>query len=177
VNLAVDASSRDRCIAWATVRDCPSKLGRPLTFSKWWARPALASVQVDAERPPEDVARWRVVGWHVVAVAIPCGFLAASIDFALGSPIWARLAAVAAAGFGVVFGSIVTRMSNRDRGLRDTWVWWAVAGAVGSLVGGAPDRVMLIVMAFLTALVAALIVNAERRRQRSPRTPPSRTPE
>jgi hypothetical protein len=119
---------------------------------------------VNADRNAEAPSAWRVVAWRLLAVAIPIAFAAGVIALGAHSPVWARIAAAGALCLGIGAGVRIGRI--RDQTWANRWYVWVVVGGAGPLLAGAPDRVMVVVMAFLTGAVASLIVNAERNRRR-----------
>jgi Na+/proline symporter len=113
-----------------------------------------------------------VVGWYVVAAAIVLGFAAGVIALGLHAPAmsigFACAAAFGGAGFAVLYGRRAA--GGAGRAARQGWLTWLAVGASGPLLAGLPDNVVLVVMAFLWAMVSTLLVLEERRRRKQ-RTP------
>ncbi len=103
--------------------------------------------------------------WRVLVVVLPCGFLVGVIALGMNSPGWARIVAVFGAVMGAVAGLVIARRANRGVVRRDGWLTWVLVGGSGPFLADAPDRVMVIVMAFLTGLIVVLIGDAERQRR------------
>jgi Na+/proline symporter len=113
-----------------------------------------------------------VVGWYVVAAAIVIGFAAGVIALGLHAPAMSIAFAGAAAFGGAGFALLYARRAagGAGRAPRQGWLTWLAVGASGPLLAGLPDTVMLVVMAFLWAMVSTLLVLEERRRRKQ-RTP------
>jgi uncharacterized membrane protein YoaK (UPF0700 family) len=104
---------------------------------------------------------------RVLVVAV-LGLLATVVIYeAIRVPTWSRIGAVVAVAAGTVVGASVARRQKRLNSASIGWPAWAAAAVLGTLLAGAPDRVAVIVMAFLIALVAALLLDAERDRRRA----------
>ena len=119
---------------------------------------------MDANGKAAAPTGWRVVAWRLLAAAIPIAFAVGVVALGAHSPLWARIGAVGAACLGIGAGVLIGRV--RDQTWVNRWYVWVVVGVSGPLLVGAPDRVMVLVMAFLTGAVTALIVTAERNRRR-----------
>ena len=112
-------------------------------------------------------APWRVIGWWVVVLATMLGLLAGVVALGWHAPTWARIAAGCAAVCGLWLGATLARVPiERVKKVSNRWWTWAAVGVSGPLLAGSPDRVAVILLAFLMAVVVPLL-NAERKRIRS----------
>jgi hypothetical protein len=122
---------------------------------------------VSAETAAFEASSRRALGRRIAAVAVPCLITAATVVVAIRQPVWSIVAACCAALTGVLCATVLKRRLNALAGMQKqpAWLWWVLIGASGPLVGGAPDRVAVIPMAFLAAMTGALVGVEQRRRR------------
>jgi len=111
--------------------------------------------------------------WRRILGVLVLGALTAGVIYlGLHAPIWSRVAAVFAAAAAVPAGIWVARWERGNSRSGIAWPAWAAAAVGGSLLASAPDRVAMIVIAFLTVMVVVLVVKAELIRRRTPQEAP-----
>lgn len=121
---------------------------------------------VDASNSRPEIAPWRIYAWRVLVVLIPLGFAALTVNLARSAPAWSIAAACAAAALGVVAMLAISRLpSERKLPGQNGWLAVVAAGALGPLLAGAPDRIAVIPLAFLVALLSAGFWLTETRRR------------
>lgn len=132
-------------------------------------RQTLSTVRdvMDTARSSKAAAPWRVIGWWAVTLTILVGMLAGVLALGWHAPTWAQVAAGCAAIPGLGLGAALAHIPiERAKKFGNRWWVWAAVGISGPLLANSPDRVTVIVMSFLMAVVVPLL-NAERRRIRS----------
>lgn len=103
-----------------------------------------------------------------VLVVVVLGALATFVIYeSLDAPTWSLVSSALAAAAGVPSGIRIAARKRRDASPSIGWPAWAALGASGVLLASAPDRVAVIVMAFLIVLTAVLAFEAERDRRRT----------
>jgi hypothetical protein len=118
---------------------------------------------MDAVQAPDLTNRWRAIAWWVLTLTILLGMLAGVVALGWHVPTWSRVAAACAAVFGLASGAALARLpSDRAKKLGNRWWTWIVVGVTGPLLADAPDRVTIVVMSFLAAVIVPLLDAARR---------------